>query len=57
LEKGDRLAGLEVKSGIKADNHGMRVFSERFRPAKIFLVGTGGIPYKEFLKVNPKELF
>jgi predicted AAA+ superfamily ATPase len=51
------LAGLEVKSGIKADNPGMRVFSERFRPAKIFLIGTGGMPLEEFLKINPKELF
>ena len=57
LEKGDKIIGLEVKSGMKADNAGMSVFVEKFHPEKILLVGTGGIPYDEFLKINPKELF
>ena len=57
LEKGDKVIGLEVKSGMKAENAGMAVFSEKFHPDKILLVGTGGIPYDEFLKINPKELF
>lgn len=57
LEKGDKIIGLEVKSGMKADNAGMNVFAEKFHPEKILLVGTGGIPYDEFLKINPKELF
>ena len=57
LEKGDKIIGLEVKSGMKADNAGMSVFAEKFHPEKILLVGTGGIPYDEFLKINPKELY
>ena len=57
LEKGDKVISLEVKSGIKADNAGMRIFAEKFTPQKVLLVGTGGIPYEEFLKINPKELF
>lgn len=57
LEKGDKVIGLEVKSGSKADNAGMGVFNEKFHPEKVLLVGTGGIPYEEFLKINPKELF
>lgn len=57
LEKGDKVIGLEVKSGMKADNAGMGIFSERFHPEKVLLVGTGGVPYDEFLKINPKELF
>lgn len=57
LEKGDKVIGLEVKSGASADNAGMGVFNEKFHPRKILLVGTGGIPYEEFLKINPKELF
>jgi uncharacterized protein len=35
----------------------MRVFSEKFHSAKIFLIGTGGMPLEEFLKINPKEFF
>lgn len=57
LEKGDEVIGLEVKSGMRAENAGMSVFAERFSPKKVMLVGTGGIPYDEFLKINPKELF
>mgnify|MGYP002348151916 FL=1 len=57
LEKGDKVIGLEVKSGASADNAGMGIFNERFHPDKMLLVGTGGIPYEEFLKINPKELF
>lgn len=57
LEKGDRVIGLEVKSGASADNAGMGIFNEKFHPDKMLLVGTGGIPYVDFLKINPKELF
>lgn len=57
LEKGDKIIGLEVKSGASANNAGMGVFNEKFHPSKMLLVGTGGIPYDEFLKINPKELF
>ncbi|KUK78200.1 MAG: Uncharacterized protein XD92_0463 [Proteiniphilum acetatigenes] len=57
LEKGKKVIGLEVKSGMKANNAGMGLFAERFHPEKVLLVGTGGIPYNEFLKINPKEMF
>ncbi|HHV03376.1 MAG: hypothetical protein M0P40_03205 [Bacteroidales bacterium] len=33
------------------NNAGMGVFTEKFHPAKVLLVGTGGIPYDEFLKI------
>jgi len=57
LEKGDKVIGLEVKSGKRGENEGMGVFAEKFHPERVLLVGTGGIPYEEFLKINPKELF
>jgi predicted AAA+ superfamily ATPase len=57
LKKGNTLIGLEVKSGAKAQNRGMKVFSDAFHPQKMLIVGTSGIPYSEFLKINPKELF
>jgi len=57
LEKGDKAIGLEVKSGKRGENEGMGVFAEKFHPEKVLLVGTGGIPYEEFLRINPKELF
>jgi len=57
LEKGDKTIGLEVKSGASADNEGMGIFNEKFHPDKMLLVGTGGIPYEDFLKINPKDIF
>lgn len=57
LEKGDNIIGLEVKSGMRAENAGISIFAEKFHPEKVLLVGTGGIPYNEFLKINPKDLF
>jgi uncharacterized protein len=53
LKKGEKVIGLEVKSGMKAENAGMRKFKEKYRPEKVLLVGTDGIPYEEFLKINP----
>lgn len=57
IEKGNQTIGLEVKSGMKAENEGMSVFAEKFHPNKVLIVGTGGIPFQEFLKINPKDLF
>jgi len=57
LEKNGKIVALEVKSGRRSDNSGMRFFSEKFHPAKVLLVGTGGIPYEEFLRINPKDLY
>lgn len=57
LEKGHKTIALEVKSGASAENQGVGIFNEKFHPDKILLVGTGGIPYEDFLKINPKELF
>lgn len=56
LEKGNKVIGLEIKSGASADSEGMNLFNGRFHPDKMLLVGTGGIPYEDFLKINPREL-
>ena len=39
------------------ENKGMGEFAKRFHPKKVLLVGTGGISFENFLKINPKELF
>lgn len=57
LEKGDKIIGHEVKSGMKAENAGIGIFAEKFHPEKVLPVGTGGIPYDGFLKINSKNLF
>ena len=57
LEKNGKVIALEVKSGRRGENIGMSAFAEKFHPEKVLLVGTGGIPHEEFLKIKPKELF
>lgn len=57
LQYGDKTIGLEVKSGRRGENKGMTVFTEKFKPTKVMLVGTGGMPIDDFLKTNPIDLF
>jgi len=35
----------------------MSVFAQKFHPEKVLLVGTGGIGYEDFLRINPRNLF
>lgn len=57
LERKGKVIGLEVKSGITQTSTGITAFKKAFDPDKIFLVGKSGIPWQEFLKLNPVELF
>jgi predicted AAA+ superfamily ATPase len=57
LEKGNKVIALEVKSGANAENRGMTLFAKKFHPEKVLLIGTGGISFNEFLKINPVDIF
>ena len=57
LVKNGRVIAIEVKSGRRWENKGMTVFSEKFHPVRILLVGTGGISIEDFLRLNPASLF
>jgi len=57
LEKKGKIIGLEVKSGIRQLASGISAFKRKFNPYKILLIGSSGIPWDEFLKINPVELF
>lgn len=47
---------IEVKSGRRTTNNGMRMFAERFHPAHSLIVGSGGIPLDDFLVWNIENL-
>ena len=53
----DKIIGIEVKSGSNFQKRGMDAFNKMFNPNKVLLVGENGIPWQEFLKINPIELF
>ncbi|KAF0242665.1 MAG: ATP-binding protein [Sediminibacterium sp.] len=57
VEKNGELIALEVKSAGGTSLKGLKALSDAFPVKKIILVGDAGIPVKEFLKINPLELF
>lgn len=57
IEKGDNIIGVEVKSGFSYKVSRLSQFQKQFKPSKIILVGKSGIPWEEFLKIRPEELF
>jgi predicted AAA+ superfamily ATPase len=58
LRRGDQLIAIEVKSGRRRESlPGMEAFDKAFSPTKKLLVGTGGIPVAEFLKIPASALF
>jgi predicted AAA+ superfamily ATPase len=57
LEKKGRIVGIEVKSGVTQRARGMEIFKTMHHPEKMLLVGTSGIPWQEFLRVQPSSLF
>jgi len=57
LQKGEKVIGLEVKSGIQKNTGGMQAFNRKFQPHKMLLIGSGGIPLDDILKTDPHDLF
>jgi len=57
LKQKEKIVGLEVKSGAKVEKSGMKEFAKQYPQAKVLLVGTDGIDFETFLKINPVELF
>ena len=57
IQKGEKLIGIEVKSGKTKATSGMKAFKKKFNPDKILLIGTTGFHWKDFLKMEPKFLF
>jgi hypothetical protein len=51
-----KIIAIEVKSGTIGSIKGMSVFNKKFKPDKLLLIGETGIPYEDFLKINPEEL-
>lgn len=57
LERKGRVVGIEVKSGVTQRVKGMDVFKRQHEPDKVLLVGSSGVPWPEFLRLRPSELF
>ncbi len=58
LRRGNKIVALEVKSGRhRGSLPGMAAFQKAFGKTRSLLVGTGGIPFEEFLRISPESLF
>ena len=56
LERKGKTVAVEVKSSAKTAMPGMATFNKQFSPDKMLLVGNGGLPWQEFLKIDPVTL-
>ena len=57
IERKGKVVGLEVKSGATGSTSGMAAFKNKFNPDKVLLIGNEGLPWQDFLKINPVSLF
>jgi len=57
IEKNGKVIGLEVKSGTTQSATGIKAFKDYANPDKVLLIGNSGIPWQDFLKINPSDLF
>lgn len=57
MEKRGKVVALEVKTGADYVTSGMKTFSKQFNPDKMLLIGRKGMPWQEFLMLNPNDLF
>jgi hypothetical protein len=53
----NKIIAVEVKSNYSKNSRGMNVFNRKFKPFKIYSLDTKGLPWYEFIKINPVELF
>jgi predicted AAA+ superfamily ATPase len=57
IEQRGKVIGIEVKSGAAATTSGISAFKKQFNPDKVLLVANEGLTWREFLTINPAELF
>ena len=52
-----QVIGIEVKSKTAKKKRGMKAFRHKFSPHKVILISEDSLPWQEFLRINPVELF
>jgi uncharacterized protein len=57
LEFKGKIIAIEVKSGNAGNITGMEAFSHKYGPFKTYFIDNKGIPWHQFIKINPLELF
>lgn len=57
LVRRNKKVAIEVKSGRRTTNQGLAVFSQLYHPHKTLVVGSGGLPFEDFLSMDLNLLF
>ena len=57
LSRNNQSVAIEVKSNHESLGTGMDAFVKKYEPKRIYLVGSEGIPWQDFLKIKPEDLF
>lgn len=57
LRRRQRTVALEVKTGRRTTNTGLKVFGESYKPFRSLVVGSGGVSVEEFLTMDLDCLF
>lgn len=57
IERHGKLVGIEVKSNVMKNKRGMTTFQKRFNPVRTILIDERRMPWHEFIRINPADLF
>ncbi|MFW6248219.1 MAG: ATP-binding protein [Bacteroidota bacterium] len=57
LQSGQQKTAIEIQSHYKNRKPGIKSFVKKHVPDKIFLIGKGGTPWKDFLKKEADDFF
>lgn len=57
LQRRGKTVAIEVKSGRRTMNSGLGKFTELYRPHRSLIVGSGGLPFEDFMSADLEALF
>jgi predicted AAA+ superfamily ATPase len=57
IERNGKFIGIEVKSTVSRNKRGMTSFQKKYNPFKTICIDENMIPWHEFIRINPAELF
>ena len=57
IERNGKLIGIEVKSTVLRNKRGMIAFNKKFNPLKTIIIDGKNLPWHEFIRLKPEEIF
>ena len=57
IERDGKIIGIEVKSSTSRNDRGMTSFQKKYHPFRTICIDENRMPWKEFIRLKPSELF